>query len=118
MTEFEGIAIAPKTKFASVRFMMTLHNYSDTELMLIWNSFKDLSKYFVIGFEVAPAMKVKHLQIYVEYKKAYSFDTLRKLYGIKGLHLEAAKKCREACSYYCMKEKHYIYFDSAKPTER
>lgn len=97
--------------FGSKRFHIVLHNYTVEEASAIEEFYNDFASYYVIGKEIAPQMKVKHLQMYVEFTKAYNFQTVKHMFPLetgKRIHIEVAKKSKEHNSFYCMKDKYFV----------
>lgn len=112
MSELEGITMVDKKQFGDKRFAMTLHNYTQQQRNDIEAFFNKNAKMFIIGHEIAQPAGTPHLQMYVEFTRAYNFMTLRTLMvpvaGHK-IHFEVAKKSRDINIQYCMKEGYYIY---------
>lgn len=59
--------------------------------------------YLIIGFETAPRTGQKHLQCYIYYREAKSFNTMKKKLG--NVHIEAEKAKLHVKAYcYCMED--------------
>jgi len=63
-------------------------------------------KYFVFGLEICPTTEKEHLQGYIYYVNARSFNSIKKEYP--KAHIEAAKGTPKQAAEYCMKEGKYI----------
>lgn len=84
----------------------TLNNYTDFQYETICN-YGQLPNcvYLVVGKEVGKS-GTPHLQGYIYYKNARSFDSVRKL--LFDAHIEKAKGTSKQASDYCKKQKDYI----------
>lgn len=79
---------------------LTINNYEEKDILTI----KDLKGivYCIIGKETAPRTGTLHLQIYLHYKNATKFTTLKKKFPTA--HIEPAKGTPEQNQVYCSKE--------------
>lgn len=103
--------------YATKRFHMVLHNYDYDDLEDIESVFHNCCDYYVIGREVAPNMHVKHLQMYAEFKSKILFKQLRELFSASvrsKIHIESAKKNRQANCIYCTKGRDYKIWDATE----
>lgn len=87
------------------KWVATLNNYSNNEVKTLEEFFTQKTAKFIIGKEVGEE-KTPHLQIYMEFKNAVSFQRLKKLND--RLHLEKAKGSREQNINYCSKENNFL----------
>ena len=83
-------------------YCLTLNNYSPEELEH-WNRhFNHCGKNWIIGKEVGEDEKTPHLQAYIQYKSARSFDKMKVLFP--KAHIEAAKGNLKDNYEYCIKD--------------
>lgn len=66
-------------------------------------------KYLICGFETAPTTGTKHVQGYISFKNARSFNSVRMSIGG---HVEVAKGSAEENFKYCSKEGNFLEFPS------
>lgn len=88
-------------------FTFTLHNWTEPWLHALHEHFSDHCKFWICGDEVGKGGETPHLQGYFEWKDAKTFTaTCRRLKAITtpGIHIEVAKKNRQANVNYCKKE--------------
>lgn len=81
------------------KWCFTVNNFTENELTQITNDFKHDK--IIIGKEVGEE-GTPHLQGYVEFKNAISFNSLKKI--LKRAHIEKAKGTTEDNIRYCSKE--------------
>lgn len=86
-------------------YCYTVNNYSDEDITQL-NALANDALYLVYGKEVAPTTGTTHLQGYVYFKNAKSFERVKKLLP-KGAHIEATQGTPEQASAYCKKEGDY-----------
>ncbi len=91
------------TPIRSRRWCISLNNYSEIKLTQVTTYFKKNKCSFIIGKEGDG--KTPHLQIYVEYKNAVRFKTLKN--NIPRGHIEKAKRTKAQNITYCSKEGNY-----------
>jgi len=109
----EGNTIPPKKKqiSPSIRWVMTLNNYTEDELIQISSIVPKYCKYAIIGKEVGEE-GTPHLQGYIEFKhksrpnSVFSFT--------KRIHWEKARGKREDNDIYCNKEERWLEFPKAE----
>jgi len=65
------------------------------------------TKYIVYGFEFGKKEKTPHIQGYMEFDKAKTFLTVKKMLGDKA-HIEARKGTAKQASEYCQKDGKFI----------
>lgn len=95
---------------------MTLNNYSNEEFVFLTQHFEKKCTKYIVGKEVGD-MKTPHLQIYVRFKSAIRFGTLKKLND--RMHIEKAKGSDEQNWTYCAKGGDYTSnYDCMTPRER
>lgn len=66
-----------------------------------------LAKYLIIGQEICPKTKRKHLQGYVHLNEAKTFSYIKKHYFNRGEHFEVARGTHEDNIKYCSKDGKY-----------
>lgn len=79
---------------------LTINNFEEEELETI-KGLKGIV-YAIVGNEVAPETGTRHLQVYLHYKNATKFTTLKKKFPTA--HIEPAKGTAEQNKIYCSKE--------------
>lgn len=84
------------------RWALTLFYENEKEYKDLISSFSSNNFKYIIGREICPTTKKKHLQIYIESPKKIRFTALKKLND--KLHIEEAKGNRESNINYCSKE--------------
>lgn len=82
----------------------TINNYGDSDIERLDNI---QCPYIVWGYEKGKKEETPHIQGYVEFDKAKTFLTVKKLLGDKA-HLEGRKGTAKQASKYCMKDGHFI----------
>jgi len=87
------------------RWCLTLNNYTEEEHKHILNIFDDTNCKYIIGKEVGES-NTPHLQIYVEYVNARSFNYIKNI--CNRLHIEKARGNRMENFSYCSKDNNYI----------
>ena len=80
------------------RYCYTLNNYTEEELTKLRNID---CEYHILGFEVGEN-NTPHIQGFIYFKNARSFNTTRKL--LKRWHIEPCKGTIEQNITYCMKQ--------------
>lgn len=88
-------------------FCFTINNWTE-ELLTNCLDVIDPAVYSVIGFEEAPTTGTKHIQGYVYYNNAHTFQSMKK--KLKGAHLEIAKGSAKQNRDYCIKSGEYNEF--------
>lgn len=90
---------SPKSTRRSRGFCFTWNNYPET-----WrNTLDNLStSYWVVGEEAAPSTGTKHLQGYVYFTNARSFNSIRE--QLPGCHVLIARGSSKQNRDYCSKE--------------
>jgi len=58
----------------------------------------------VVGIEECPLSKRLHYQGYVEFKKAYTLGSVKRIMNDKEMHAEIARADASACISYCKKD--------------
>lgn len=86
------------------RICFTIHDYKREDVKRLC---KLDSEYLIIGYEVCPKTKKRHIQGFVNLKKKVKFNTAKTLIGKKA-HLEAAKGSDDDNRRYCSKEGEFI----------
>lgn len=88
---------------------LTLNNYTEEDYKHIWNleyaNGESYYKYIVLGREVGEK-GTKHIQGYMEFKNARTFNGLLKLLP-HGVHIELRQGTSEQASAYCKKEEQW-----------
>lgn len=88
----------------SRKWCLTLNNWTEDEYKHINTQFKEKSLHYIIGKEVGES-GTPHLQMFVEFKNATTFQSLKKLN--ERLHIEKAKGSIEENKKYCSKDKDF-----------
>lgn len=88
-------------------FAFTLNNYNDSEYMSILAQTQKHSKYYIIGKEVGES-GTPHLQGYVYFENAKTFNQMRDWLDNKRVHFEIAKGNKDQNYKYCSKEGDFI----------
>ncbi|AGS36220.1 replication-associated protein [Circoviridae 14 LDMD-2013] len=88
----------------SRRWIATLNNYQESHLSALSSLVPDSLNYLLYGKEVAPSTNTPHLQIYLETQKKKTLNGLKKLLGIKSIHLEIAEGTQQQNLIYCKKD--------------
>lgn len=81
----------------------TWNNYSEENYNLLLGCG---SRYGIVGKEVSPTTGTPHLQFYIYYHNAVSFNSVHKL--LTGAHIEVAKGSPESNIVYCSKEGNFV----------
>lgn len=98
-------------------FTFTLHNWTEEWLHALHEHFSENCKFWIFGDEVGKAGETPHLQGYFEWKDAKTFNaSCKRLKAITtpGIHLEVAKKNRQANVNYCSKECRKVWGSAVK----
>lgn len=103
---------ARSTQFRRAAF--TWHDYTVEQVNHLTSLDETKCNYIIVGFEVCPESGKRHIQGYVEFKSPLALSTVKSrldpvLKGKSTVHVEAAKKSRDANINYCKKT------DSADP---
>ena len=86
----------------ATRWFITINNYSDAIIEYIRSKpFKDLCKYYILGFEEAPSTGTKHIHLYFRLKKKLYKNTIKTL--IPNANIQVAKGDEQSCYEYCSK---------------
>lgn len=88
----------------SRKYCMTVNNWTEAEYKTLITQFKIEAQKWIIGKEGADT-KTQHLQIYVKYKNARSFESMKKLCG--RAHIEKARGSDNENWRYCAKEQKF-----------
>jgi uncharacterized protein YdaT len=83
----------------------TLHDYTDEEAVTLVTQ---KCRYTIVGKEICPTTKRKHLQGYIQYDNAKTMSSIKKSTKINRLHLEISKGSTEQNQQYCKKDKDFI----------
>lgn len=89
------------------KWVFTLNNYTDEETEDLINSLTQKQAMFIIGKEMGDE-KTPHLQGYIEFKNARSFNSLKKIN--KRLSIRIARGNRQQNIIYCSKE--YVHIST------
>jgi len=90
-------------------YCFTIHDTKGYELLIadLKTDVEEMRvKYFVFGLEICPTTDKEHLQGYIYYANARSFNSIKKEYPMA--HIEAAKGTPKQAADYCKKENAYI----------
>lgn len=106
-----------ENKTRSRGWCFTQHNYNDsignglTPLRVINNILREYQengiKYMIVGKEICPTTKAKHLQGYLFFKNARHFKAVKKLFHIT-VRLVSANGSPKQNQKYCSKEGNYV----------
>jgi len=99
MSENTPATSAPAGK-RSRGWCFTVSNYTEDDIVTV-KALTHASAYVIAGYEVAPKTGTPHLQGYVYYDSARSFDSMRK--RLPRAHLEPARGTGEQNKKYCSK---------------
>lgn len=106
-----------KTSSRARAWCLTLNNYSDEEYDFLVQHFDKKCMRYIIGKEVGVKNLTPHLQMFVRFKSAIRFSTLKKIND--RLHIEKARGTDEQNWEYCSKGGDYTSnFDCMTPRER
>lgn len=62
------------------RWFITMNNYNEEVINKIRSQvFKDICKYYILGFEEAPTTNTKHFHLYIRLKQKMYRNSLKKL---------------------------------------
>lgn len=89
----------PKVLNRSRRFSFTINNYEEKEIELLMTLFSN--DLYIMGREVGKK-GTPHIQGYVEFKNARSYDSLKKI--MPTAHIEKARGNRKKNFIYCSKD--------------
>lgn len=81
-------------------WVLTINNYQEKDILEI-KGLKGIV-YYIVGQEIAPRTGTPHLQIYLHYKNATKFQTLKKKFPTA--HIQPAKGTAAQNKVYCSKE--------------
>ena len=85
------------------RWFITMNNYNEEVINKIRSQvFKDICKYYILGFEEAPTTNTKHFHLYIRLKQKMYRNSLKKL--LPNCVIEIAKGGEQSCFEYCSKE--------------
>lgn len=85
------------------RWFITMNNYNEEVINKIRSQvFKDICKYYILGFEEAPTTNTKHFHLYIRLKQKMYRNSLKKL--LPNCVIETAKGGEQSCFEYCSKE--------------
>lgn len=110
--------MAQKQNTKAHNWAFTWFDYTDNNIDYLTSLKEDVCQYIVFGIEECPESGRMHLQGYVEFAKGpFSRDAIKcRLDPTKGktssIHLEPAKKCRDANATYCKKGGDYTEVDN------
>lgn len=90
----------------SRKWCMTINNYSDDELTQIHSMFEEKALHYIIGKEIGEEEKTKHLQIFIQYKSARRFSSMKKTFP--RAHIEIAKGSLKHNFEYCSKDGDFL----------
>jgi len=88
-------------------FCFTWNNYTDNSLEIVEKLMKDV-QYGIYGKEVGEVKGTPHLQGYLYFKNARSFESIRK--KMKGAHVSIAKGTPEDNKKYCSKDYAFVEY--------
>lgn len=92
----------------------TLNNYTAAdEEKLAATAQDERVKYLVYGRELAPETGTPHLQGYIELDRRFRLGQLKRLGGLGGAHLEAARGSGQSNREYCVKDRDVVEFGEA-----
>lgn len=100
------------SKERSRGWCFTLNNWTDEDcidLMVFFEECPSIS-YLIIGFEIAPKTKTKHIQGYMYFKDKKTFAYLKKCFGDRYRWDKQRAKKNVAAYCYCMEDGDYIEF--------
>lgn len=89
------------------KYIFVLNNYSDTETQDIEQFLTQKATKWIFGFEICPSTGTPHLQGYMEFKSARSFDSLKRF--CSRWHLQKARGSLEENYDYSSKDGNYRY---------
>lgn len=84
------------------RFVFTLNNYTDEEVLKCEKFVNDFSKYGIFGKELAPTTNTPHLQGFINLHKPMRLNTIKKHIANR-VHIEKANGSDEQNQNYCRK---------------
>lgn len=87
------------------RWIITLNNYTEEELIHMHAYFESKNCKYIIGREVGEKNGTPHLQVYVEFNSPMRFHTLLK--NLPRSHIESARGNRRQNLIYCSKDNDY-----------
>ena len=110
-----------KTQIQSNGFCYTIPNYTDNHIAYCMSLFEDDSncKYQVIGFEVCPRTRTKHIQGYIYYTQKLDLNKVIQFFNIDNVqyHVEAQKSKTNVAAYaYCFEDRDY-YEQGERPRQ-
>nr|WAE42301.1 MAG: replication associated protein [Cressdnaviricota sp.] len=85
-------------------YCLTINNYDD-DMIADWMYHTLESVYSIVGFEIAPDTGTPHMQCYVFWDNAISFNTMKKRFPTA--HIEAAKGDPKSNQKYCSEDGDY-----------
>lgn len=88
------------------RWCITLNNYSEHEYSALLDYCKNNCQYYILAKEIGEESKIPHIQGYLEYKNARTFNSIKKINT--RLHLDKARAKRKQNIEYCMKDNDYV----------
>lgn len=92
-------------------FCITVNNYDDEDIEIMKSYYTEdpLCTYLIIGKEIAPRTKTRHLQCYIKYKNQLSVKKIIKQFS--PWHVEPQRAKRDVEAYvYCMEDGDYEEF--------
>lgn len=104
--------MSPNQGPQSVRWVFTLNNYTEQDLIEIERVVVPLSLYITWGKEVGEEAATPHLQGYVEWKTKKRLTQVKKL--ISRAHWEIAKSPRASNVSYCQKQGDFFQYEAPK----
>lgn len=88
--------------FRSRSYIMTWNNYEDIDIDTLTHYFNNAGAKYCIGEEVAPTTGTPHLQIFVSFGNARSFNSMKK--DFPKCHIEKMRGSLEQNMAYCTKD--------------
>ena len=101
----------PRTK----KWCFTLNNYTEETEQHIRNI---ECQFMIFGHEVAPTTGTRHLQGFIYFSQRKTFNTVRRLFGIDGIHIEAAAGTIQENVDYCSKDNNDVFIKGNQPEEQ
>lgn len=95
-------ALKGNTNFRARGWCFTWNNYHEVSTYLdTLELLKSMCRYYAFGFEVAPTTATRHIQGYVYFKNARTFDQMKLI--LPDVHLEKANRSPKDNHRYCSK---------------